>query len=522
MEHINPETETPKLIYNHFWCITPKGEVKIHHQGLIEFFKDRGFCWLSSNENIQLIRKQGQIIATATILDITNLAYKFIESTEVSDNLGNGATRRDLLNLFVRGIDNYINQAKLRLLPIVDLQQHRDTIDSSYFYCTNGVVRITASTISMLDYGSIDGYVWKDQIKNHVFDPLGSDEPLGDFATFSLRICDENPDKFKSLQSVIGYMLHRYWVASTPVIPCLLDETVVGDEEAQGGTGKTLLCQGLSYIRTMVDVDGKNFSSGSNFAFQRVSEKTELLFVDDLPRSAVFEDWFSIVATGLEVNKKNKPSFKIAREYSPKIILTSNFPIRSVAGYSTERRKLELEIGTHYGPNCKPVDEFGGEFFQSWDAPEFNKMLNFFARCIQLYLRDGLIQPPSVNADLRKLITDLGSEDLLHFLNEKTHARSVQRFHKSDLYDEFLKNNPGQRKYYTSQNRFILKVHKYFALHRVTFRETPAATKKIIEITDWGDIPVSDVVEETNQTTTESIATTPHNYITVDTSTDET
>lgn len=522
MEQEDNADTNKELIFTHFWCVDPKGKVSIHHEGLIEFFRDKGFYWLNTNDSKQLILMQGNIVSEIDITDIVNYTYAFIWSDQVPELLGNGAKKKDLLNLFVRGIDNYINNAKLRLLPIVNLEQHRDTATTSYFYCKDDVVKITEDTISVSGYVSLDGYVWKDQIKPHSFTLLDSDSDTGDFETFAYHICDKNDEKFESLQTVIGYTLHRYWTASTPIIPCLLDETVVGNEEAQGGTGKTLLCQGFSYVRSMVGVDGKNFKASGNFAFQRVSGTTELLFVDDLPRYAVFEDWFSIVSTGLVVNKKFKASFQIEREYSPKIILTSNFPIRSIAGYSTERRKLEMEIGTHYGPHLKPIDEFGEEFFQGWDDAEFNKMFNFFARCTQKYLKQGLIEPPSINAKLRKLIMELGSEDLLQFLDEKVYLRNTHRLHKRDMYDEFLKSNPGQKKYYPSQNRFIRRVHKYLDHRKIQYKETPAASRKVIEITDWGDVPATDVTIVEQEDNGSSLANTPHDYSTVDTKEDET
>jgi len=516
------EQENKDLIFNHFWCIDPKGKVSIHHEGLIEFFRSKGYCWLNINGSKQLVLNQTNIISEVDITDIVNCAYEFIWGNQVPELLGNGAKKKDLVNLFVRGIDNYINQAKLRLLPIVNLEQHRDTSSESYFYCKKDVVKITADNISISGYSSLDGYVWKDQIKPLGFTLLDPETSTGDFETFVYRICDENDKKFESLQTVIGYTLHRYWTASTPVIPCLLDETIIGNSEAAGGTGKTLLCQGLSYIRSMVGVDGKNFKASANFSFQRVTGSTELLFVDDLPKTAHFEDWFSIVSTGITVNKKFKASFQIEREYSPKIILTSNFPIRSVPGYSTERRKLEMEIGTHYGPHCKPIDEFGREFFQGWDDAEFNKMLNFFSRCIQKYLKTGLIEPPSINAKIRKLIMELGSEDLLQFMDEKMYLRGAGRLHKADLYDEFLKSNPGQKKYYPSQNKFTLKVHKYLKYRNIQYKEIPAATRKVIEITDWGDVPAVDITIQAPEIQPNSLANTTHNYSTIDTKGNET
>lgn len=521
---IQPQTNTPstntnqKMLYQNFWVIDPKGKISIHHQGLITFLSSRGFCSLDTNGDYQLVQMKGNIIEATDIIFITNYTYTFITSDAVPDLLGNGATRQDLLNLFVRGIDNYINKPKLRLLPIIKLSLHRDTPTTSYLYFQNTVVAVTADNITMINYTALDGHIWKSQIKERDFTLLPVTDDVGDFATFSFRICDKKDDKFESLKTVIGYMLHRYWMPSKSVIPCLLDETVVGNDEAMGGTGKTLLCQGLGYARSMVDVDGKNFTPKSNFAFQRVNSGTEILFVDDLSRKSVFEDWFSIVSTGVEVNPKFKPSFKIEREYSPKIIITSNFPIRSLPGNSTERRKLELEIGTYYGAHRQPRDEFGRDFFEGWDEAEFNRMFNFFARCIQKYLTTGIITPPSVNAELRQLISELGSDDLYSFLEEKMNERVDSRFNKKDLYAEFRAENPGQIKYFPSQNKFTLKVKKYFKFRNITYTETPSNNKTSFTITGWGDIPVPNItVEEVPETKLDTLEDNAHDYMVIDT-----
>lgn len=121
--------------------------------------------------------------------------------------------------------------------------------------------------------------------------------------------------------------------------------------------------------------------------------------------------------------------------------------------------------------------------------------------------------------ELRKLISDLGSPDLLQFLDEKMYMRVENRFNKKDLFAEFLAENPGQKRYYTSQNKFIRKVHKYFEYKKMEYTETPAATKKIINITDWGDIPApDDFPEDVVPNKLDTLADNAHDYMLVDAS----
>lgn len=497
-----------------FWQVTPSRDVGIHHAGLIKFLRSQGFFWLKTEDTKRLCREINRVVEEVDITDITNFVYRFIMSDKVPDALGYDVQKKELLNLVARGIEKYINFPKLRLLPIKELPFHFDKKDACYFYFSNGVVQITQHDITMDGYAALKECVWKRQRKPHNYTLLKSDEPPGEFETFCFRVCNEDAERFEGLKTVLGYMLHRYWRASHPVIPCFLDESTLGTEEAMGGSGKTLICQALGFVRNVVDIDGKSFDPQGSFAYQRVNMDTEILFVDDLDRRTSFESWFSVVTTGLEINQKNKPAFKIPRAKTPKIVITSNFPIRSIAGRSTERRKVEFECSQHYG-EVKPSDEFGHEFFIDWDAAEFNRMFNFFARCVQAYLTTGIKIPPSANYGLRQLISAI-SIDLKEFLDDKMCMRTDGTFNKKDLYTEFLTSYPGQRSYFPSPHRFTAKVHKYLQYYNVRFVETPANKKSIIQILNWGDMPyVSDDAGETE--TYKTLSDTPHDYKVVST-----
>ncbi len=402
-----------------------------------------------------------------------------------------GFEKNHLINVLVRGIDKYINVPKLRLLGIKEISFHYDTKKESFFYFKNGVVKVTADGINLMDYKELDGFIWMKQVKPYDINLLGVGVSLGDFKEFCFRVCNKDEKRFEALQTIIGYILHRYWSPSLTVVPCFLDETINGTEEAQGGTGKTTICLALGLIRNMIDIDGKDFKPGGDFRFQRLDLDTEIMFIDDLDRHTSFEFCFSIVSAGLEVNQKNKAAFKIPKERTPKIIISSNFPVKCIAGNSSERRKVEFEVSSYYGSALKPMQEFGREFFQEWNNEDFNHMFNFFINCTQLYLKKGIIQPPQINAALRKLIGELGGSDLKDFLDEKV-LSGAEKWNKKDLYDDFVKSHYGLQKYYPSQNKFMMKVHKYLKYRGIAYEEKPANTKRVIHV------DLSSVQEEDN------------------------
>jgi hypothetical protein len=467
------EQKPEEVVYGEFWQVTKK-EVNIHHEGLLIRLRKSGFCWIRIDGKKRLVQIQGKIVEEVDITDISDYVYQYIQ-TFVPEFIGFGKKRSELVNLFSRGIEKYINFPKLRLLGIKEISFHFDTKTESFFYFKNGVVKVTADSISLIQYSELSGFLWKKQIRKRPMILLEAGT-TGDFRDLCFRICNKDEKKFTSLRSIIGYILHRYWSPSLTKIPIFLDETVNGTDEAQGGTGKTIICLALEHIRNMVTIDGKSFKPGGDFRFQQLDLDTEILFIDDLDRHTSFEFCFSIITAGIEVNQKNKASFRIPKEKTPKPIITSNFPVKSIAGNSTERRKIEFEVSSYYGAKLTPSQEFGRDFFQDWSGDDFNKMFNFFIYCCQFYLQNGIVDPPSVNTEMRRLISDLGGADLKDFLDEKV-LEGSERWIKKDIYDEFCTSHYGLKKYYSSQNKFTTKVKKYFDFRSITYDETASKRK---------------------------------------------
>jgi len=477
--------QEPEIIFGQFWQITTE-KISIHHDGLISFIADGGFFWVDENNEPRLMRQKSNIIKESNINEIVAYVFAFINCIE-PDYIGHGNHVKDLRNVFVRGIVNYINLPKLRLLPTRVLKFHRDAKRSCFFYFKNCVVEVTEESVTMPKYEELDGWVWKKQIKPHNFTFLTFDAKPGQYETFTYRLCNQDKVRHMSLMTIIGYMLHRYFIPSINLIPCLLEETIVSSEDiASGGSGKGILFQGFKYIRNLVVIDGKKFNPKDQFAYQLVEKDTEIIIYDDLARNVSFEAFFSILSNGLPVNKKGRQEYVIPLEQGLKHLITSNYIIKSVPGFSTDRRKIEFEAGTYYGKDKTVAEDFNCQFYTEWSEDEYNKMFNFFVRCVQLYMREGLVKPPPVNTELRKMI-GIVTQDLKDFLDDKF-ASHPKKITKQSLYMEFLKVNPGQRDFFRSQNRFTNKVRVYLDYANIKCHETPAATKKTMEFT-YPDIP---------------------------------
>lgn len=144
--------------------------------------------------------------------------------------------------------------------------------------------------------------------------------------------------------------------------------------------------------------------TGSWFKNQRINITTDLLVYDDLAQNTPFDVFYSMITTGVEVEKKRKDSFYIEYEKSPKLLITSNFIVQGTGGSSDRRRRYEFEVANHYNDEYTPEDEFGNRFFgRDWPMEEWNKFFKFMMDCVQLYLEEGLVKADEINLSKTKI-----------------------------------------------------------------------------------------------------------------------
>jgi hypothetical protein len=115
-----------------------------------------------------------------------------------------------------------------------------------------------------------------------------------------------------------------------------------------------------------------------------------------------------------------------------------------------------VEIANHFNDSHTPEDEFGHQFFSDWNKEEWEEYDNFMIRCIQFYLKNGLVESNKVNLNLRKLKGTCGP-DFIEFMDKQMFHESVGR---KELKDSFTREYPDQAKYNTSQ-KFNKKVKDY-------------------------------------------------------------
>jgi len=269
-------------------------------------------------------------------------------------------------------------------------------------FTLNVFCEITTTGITVKPYSDLKNPIWEKRIIKRNFNiPQNQSQ----FRAFCKLISKDDEDRFKSLQSILGYLLHRNKSNSGKAI-ILYDENMGLNGKANGGTGKTLLGQALGKCRETEAFDGKNLKIGSWFNHQRINLTTEILFYDDFTKEVTFEIFYPLITTGIEVEKKRKQAFFIPYDRSPKVLISSNYLVRGSGGTSESRRKFEFELANYFDDKRTPEDEFGNRFFDDWTQEQWNEFYYFMMECVQFYLANGLVETEPLNLNKATLVAD--------------------------------------------------------------------------------------------------------------------
>ena len=416
-----------------FWTKNEKGTIKIVPLLFKKYLEDNGFYKYCPEGSKNYV-----------FVKVTNNLIDHTSEKEIKDFiLGTLYHYEDvsIYNYFAEQT-RFFREEFLTLLGTIDIYFIADSKNSSYLYYRNCAVQVKKNEVIAIDYMDLGGYVWKDHVIDRAYKECETFEC--DYKTFVENISGKNPVRTTSMESTIGFLMHGHKNLSyCPAV--ILNDEVISDNP-EGGTGKGIFMNALSHMKKLVTIDGKAFDFAKSFAYQLVSADTQILCFDDVKKYFDFERLFSVVTEGLTLEKKNKDAIKIPFSKSPKIAITTNYAIKG-AGNSFQRRKWELELYQHYSKNFTPQDEFGRLFFGDWDDDEWCVFDNYMIQCLQLYLREGLIESEFVNLKIRQLSAET-SHDFIEWcgLLEGTQPNSKLvpdiRLNTNELYLDFVQEYP--------------------------------------------------------------------------------
>jgi|TARA_R110000751_G_scaffold4638_1_gene22488 hypothetical protein len=440
---------------NKFWTKSEKGVIKIIHIYFKTFLEDSGFYKFNpeGSKSYVFVRVINNLIDHTSEKEIKDFVLEYL--LEIDDI--------SVYNYFAEHT-RYFREEFLTLLSSIDVFFIEDTKDTAYLYFMNCAVKITHKEINLIDYLDLGGYVWKDHVIDRDFTLCNVKNC--DYKNFIHNICGEDESRISSMESTIGFLMHGYKNLSYCPATILNDEVI--SDNPEGGTGKGLFMNGLAKMKKLVVIDGKSFTFERSFAYQLVSADTQILCFDDVKKAFDFERLFSVVTEGLTLEKKNRDAIMIPFSKSPKIAITTNYAIKG-KGTSFERRKWELELSQHYTKEFTPLVEFGKLMFGDWDDEEWCQFDNYMINCLQMYLHTGLVKSEFVNLKIRKLSAETCHEfvewcGLLNDSNENIKLRPDNRVYKTELYSDFIEENPDfapKSKFTISRIGFQKWLHSY-------------------------------------------------------------
>ena len=312
----------------------------------------------------------------------------------------------------------------------------RDDRNTCFIRFLNGVVAINKNDISLIQYSDLTntGAVWENSI---IRTEIEIDETQGglyeQFCLNAMRVRDnklvssdsnwtrEYPitdsveKNFASLKSSIGYLLHADNTVQKAIVYIDRNSTITKEE---GGNGKTVVMKSIQHFRDRMSVNGKQFykgGGGDRFAFSGVTPTTGLIHIDDIDKNFDFKTLFAFLTGDLEVEGKGTNKVIIPEDRKPKFGITTNYVLQG-GGTSHARRQHIVEFGDYWNRCDKEGEEpwgqehLGKKLFDDFCQKDWNQFYTFGFKCIQLYLREGLVNGAMGSYEEKQLATSVASE----------------------------------------------------------------------------------------------------------------
>jgi hypothetical protein len=412
-------------------------DIRFKYKELIDVLRSFGFMLYNSNEPFVFVQHKNNIIEEVSI---TVIQKHFLDFVNFEHKPQNGVTKEKILEKVYRQPSHYFNPKRLSLLyPENPISFNQDTEKEIYLYYNNGFVRCSPQGVKFLDYKELKGSIWLKQKNTRDFTNLSYSEldnmpieRMGFFAQFMFNVSGEKADRFLSLCSIVGFLLHNYFDYKIKA-PILTDSKI--SDKADGRTGKTLFTKALGKVRNCSEINGKDFDPTNKHKYQQVELGTQIVCLNDVRRNFNPEDVFNDITEGISVEKKNQQPYQIR----VKTIITANKTLNT-DGASAKDRFVEYEFSEHYSNKKSPKDDFGHWFFTEWDTEEWNRFDNLMAVCACYFLKHGLVEPEPINLTKRKLV-DATSTDFLEFMNRQIEEKFIvwnKEFELKELFSRFF------------------------------------------------------------------------------------
>ena len=442
--------------FDEFWTFNDKGKLEIsayRFKLYLESLNYRKYYPTEKTKTFIFVKKENKFI------DI-------ITEFQIKDEILNNLILNNQLDAFDVAADNLalFSSKYLSMIDTADVKMDKDSSNFAMIYYSNLALKITKSNVEKIDYEDIENFVWKSNVLNREY--IDVDHHESQFRSFIWFASGQNKEKYNTMKSVIGYLLHSYKTSSNNKAIIFNDETI--SDAPNGGSGKGIIINSISKMKKTSTIDGKTFDFNKTFPFQTVNTDAQILAFDDVRKNFDFERLFSVITEGITIEYKGKDAIKIPVQDSPKIIISTNYTIKSDGG-SFQRRIFEIEMSDYFSASYSPLDHFGNMLFDDWKTDEWNRFDKFMINCLQYYLANGLVKSKTNNLELRKFINET-SQEFYEFALTDNCIKLDARIGKNELLNEFYNEYPDSKKYVTNRT-FMKWIKKYSEYNKFIYAD---------------------------------------------------
>ena len=446
-ETIEPTTAIKNKFWNVVFKVNSDGTkqfkgVEIDKLNFLSLLFSFGYRRFDINNGFSFVKVQNNIVQEVQTQHIQDNFLDYVKA--LPDKPEKQITKQDLHRKALNNLETLFGKTLLSTLRNDrDFEFNTDKKNESFVYYKNGFVKCFAGNYTLHPYTQLQRSIWKERIINRDFKVLPKGES-GNFDKFIFNVSGKNQDRYISLMSLIGYLLHDFTEGKMKAV-VLTDSKISDDNE--GRTGKTLFGKALKHIRNVCELSGKDFKADNKFKYQDCQLSTQVLFLNDAKQYFNLETLYTDITEGVTIEKKNQSPLQLKLKY----LITTNKTIKT-KGASSKDRVIEFEFSEHYSELYSPEQEFKQWFFRDWNIDEWNNFDNFMVTCISLYLENGVIEVTPVNLLKRKMIDETCKEFYDFILSgeikpkiEFTTAALLERFKYLNPHYDFYKADEMKR-----------------------------------------------------------------------------
>jgi len=277
-----------------FWSVNQNGKIDLNNYLFKKFLEKYDYFKNKPNANstFNIIKKNGIFLEIKDETDLKDFILTHIEQNDLGIGVYN----------LMSGNLKYFKRDFLSMISTKEIQVMKDDKDNAYFFYNNCIVNITKDERKIIDYKDVNISIWKKQVINRDF--IEADHHQSQFRTFVWKVSGEDVERYNTLQSVLGYLLHSYKTNSNNRAIIFNDEMI--SDNPNGRSGKGLIWNALKQIKNVQSLDGKTFTFNKSFPYQNVSTDCQILVFDDVERNFSFESLFSVITEGICIEYKGK------------------------------------------------------------------------------------------------------------------------------------------------------------------------------------------------------------------------